>query len=355
MKSLNLTAPINVLSYGYLSGNILHELVSNNLANVSLFPIGQVQPTLKWWESVQQSIKNAQLYDPKADSIRIWHQFDLALHAGKGKHIGFPIFELDRFTEQELHHLQACDHLCVCSEWARDVLEANGVGVPTSIVPLGVDAEIFSEGSDLTSPNTVFLNVGKWEIRKGHKELADAFAVAFHDTRNVELWMVCHNPFYSDQENKDWEKYFTDRLGNKVKFIPRLSDQAQIAELMKRADCGVFPSKAEGWDLPVLEMMACGKPVITTNYSGHTEFCDHNNSYLIHTEEKEVAEDGKWFHGQGNWAKLDEHSIDSLIGYMRTIHHMKQAGQLRKNEEGIKTAQKFTWKNSAEKLCEVIC
>jgi hypothetical protein len=40
----------------------------------------------------------------------------------------------------------------------------------------------------------VFLNVGKWEYRKGHDVLLEAFNKAFEPTDNVRLVMNCHNP-----------------------------------------------------------------------------------------------------------------------------------------------------------------
>ena len=75
---------------------------------------------------------------------------------------------------------------------------------------------------------------------------------------------------------------------------------------MSKADCGIFPSRAEGWNLDMLEMMALNKSIITTNYSAHTEFCNKDNSFLIDISETEPANDGKWFFGQGNWAKIGE-------------------------------------------------
>ena len=57
---------------------------------------------------------------------------------------------------------------------------------------------------------------------------------------------------------------------------------------MAKTDCGVFPARAEGWNLELLEMMSCNKPVIATNYSAHTEFCDDKNCMLIDIEDMEI-------------------------------------------------------------------
>ena len=50
---------------------------------------------------------------------------------------------------------------------------------------------------------------------------------------------------------------------------------------MSQVDCGVFPSRAEGRNLELLEMMSAGKHVITTDYSAHTEFCTKDNAGLV--------------------------------------------------------------------------
>jgi glycosyltransferase involved in cell wall biosynthesis len=112
---------------------------------------------------------------------------------------------------------------------------------------------------------------------------------------------------------------------------------------MRQAHCGVFPSRAEGWNMELLEMMSCGRQVITTEYSAHTEFCNHNNSHLIPITSLEEAFDGIWFQGQGQWAQLDKDAVDMLSSLMVKVY---KAGPL-KNYSGIETAKKFSWDNSA--------
>ena len=122
---------------------------------------------------------------------------------------------------------------------------------------------------------------------------------------------------------------------------------------MSMVDCGLFPSKAEGWNLEALELLACGKHIIITDYSGHTEFCTKENSRLVTIDKKEQAYDGKWFDGKsGEWACIGSDQIDQIIEHMREIHRLKSEGSLGLNEEGVKTARHFSWENTAKKIIE---
>ena len=191
----------------------------------------------------------------------------------------------------------------------------------------------------------------KWEVRKGHDVLAQCFNAAFGHSDDVELWMMCHNPFYSAEQQQQWEKLYKDSpLGDKIRIIPRQKTHTDVYNIMKQTDCGVFPARAEGWNLELLEMMACGKHVIATEYSAHTEFCNDKNCNLISIDNLEPAQDGVWFHGQGMWASLGNNQLEQIVNHMRRIHKEKQENLLESNIDGIYTAKEFSWKNSAEKF-----
>jgi hypothetical protein len=92
--------------------------------------------------------------------------------------------------------------------------------------------------------------------------------------------------------------------------------------------------------------MAMNKPVITTNYSAHTEFCNKDNSYLVDISTTEKAHDGKAFMGQGNWAKIDQSEKDILIDYMRYVVN----NHINTNPAGVNTANQLSWTNTAQKI-----
>lgn len=359
---INLIAPIGTTGYGVTGYNLLKQLDKQG-HEVSLFVKGQATQRIADddWNIISAAIgRSKHSFDPDAPCINLWHQFDLALRVGRGKYYGFPIFELDKFNDIELHHLKCPHELIVCSHWAKDVLRDNGIQNPVHVVPLGIDPYIFTPAlcKDEGGP-TVFLNVGKWEVRKGHDFIWKVFNDAFSPDDNVELWMMPHNPFLKDSETKEWENlYLKSPMGvaGKIKILPWVDTHRDLAKVMSQATCGLFPARAEGWNLELLEMMALGKPVITTNYSGHTEFCTPSNSLLIQTDENEDAFDGKWFHGQGQWAYIGDSEMMYIGNHMRRLHNIHQHPDQKSinNPDGIATGEQFTWANSAEILAGIL-
>lgn len=373
---INFTAPFCSTSYGMVALNVTKELLKLG-HKVSIFPIGvidgrEIPPDFHTY--IHQGLENAKFFNPNAPSVRLFHQFDLAQHVGRGKRIGWPIFELNKFNPIELHHLSSQDELIVCSKWAKDVCEKavnnKGPWMPIHVVPLGVDSTIFSPAQfkDPQKPTT-FIHIGKKELRKGHDFILECFEKSFSDSDNVLLIMIWGNnilDFRIPKESKSWVRmYESSRLykAGKIKLYEWLPSQHHVAQLLQQSDCGLFPSRAEGWNLDLIEAMACGLQVITTYYSAHTEFANEENAHLVIPNDLEDAYEGIWFHGQyesgsfqaqGEWMKIDDNHIDQISRYMLNIHLAKQRGDNIFNEAGVETAKKFSWENTARKLVECL-
>ena len=346
---INLIAPINNLGYGVAGYNIFKSLFALD-RTTALYPISRPE----FIDSAIQSGLDNRDDQTVKPCVKIWHQNDLFQFVGHGEHIGFPIFELTEFNKEEKLSLSHCDKIYVCSEWAKRVMLDQMTGSfhedRIHVVPLGVDAQLFQPALSGRTP-TVFLNCGKWEKRKGHDVLLECFNSAFTQDDDVELWMMCDNPFIG-KGNDDWQNlYRSSPLGNKIRIIPRQQTHEDVYNMMKQADCGVFPSRAEGWNLELLEMMACGKQVIATNYSAHTEFCNNSNTLLVDIENLEIAHDGVFFNGShGEWASIGELQKEQILNHMRTVNSNKKQKRLCLNEEGIKTSIHFSWDNSAREV-----
>ena len=115
------------------------------------------------------------------------------------------------------------------------------------VVPHGVAPPFEPEGQAATG--TYALAVGTVEPRKNLPRAAEAAQRA-----GIELRVV--GP-------EGWGDVGVQSLG----FV---SDDV-LAALYRGAQCVVYPSLYEGFGLPVLEAMACGTPVVTTNFGATAE------------------------------------------------------------------------------------
>ncbi len=378
IRNINLTTSINSLGYGIVGLNTL--LALNELGcKTALWSIGAVEYPRDKTDGVNAALDAALSYDREAPSIRISPHINLAQHVGKGVHAAISYFERDRLHAYEIKQLQNQDVVIASSEWMRKLLAKQIRGPKLAIARPGVDPALFhpyvldfhteeaqralpygcetiigNNPAALATGSTVFLVVGKWEIRKGHDVLASLFSRAFTERDNFKLILVTVNPFLSQAEHDAWAGQFA-MFGDKVEIHhSRLPDQASLARIMAQADCGVFLSRAEGWNLDAAEMLAMGKHILITNFSAHTEFATPQNAWLVDIDELEPCFDGKWFNGFGCWAKIGQPQQDQAISHLRAIHHRKQLGQLDTNWPGIETMKQFTWKSFAQSVLDAV-
>jgi glycosyltransferase involved in cell wall biosynthesis len=327
---LNLNGPLNKLSYGYVTWNILNQLTKMG-HEVSFFPVGGWQNTEVDGRAYPdyQSVINAanqraiDFSHPKLDTVRIFHQFSMAESIGAGKRIGFPIFELDRFTTQEKNHLRSLDGIWVTSNWGKGVVENEVPGIPCKVIPLGYDPDIFFPNRLFPAQSDTFVvgNIGKLEHRKGHGEIVEIFNAAFEKTDDVELWLGLDSFHINKTELDNFVKTSKEsKLGDKIRFIPRMDSQVDVAEIINCFDVGLFPSRAEGWNLELLECLACDIPCVATDYSAHTEFCRADEVYLVKPEFMELAHDGRWFFSKGYWAQINKEEKDQFVDHIRYLY-----------------------------------
>jgi glycosyltransferase involved in cell wall biosynthesis len=117
------------------------------------------------------------------------------------------------------------------------------------------------------------------------------------------------------------------KLENKVRFLGRVTE-LELITLYSMADVFVFPSFFEGFGVPLVEAMACGAPVITSNTSSLPE----------------VAGDAAIL--------IDPHNTVQIA---RAMLQVLESDQLRDElqKKGYARAQYFTWPKSASKMLSV--
>jgi glycosyltransferase involved in cell wall biosynthesis len=117
-------------------------------------------------------------------------------------------------------------------------------------------------------PERFILFLGALEPRKNLPRLLEAFAaLAPALQREFPLVVAGAQGWLNDSVHEQVRKL---GLGERV-FFPGYIDQGDIAALYSMATVFAYPSLWEGFGLPVLEAMACGAPVLTSNVSSLPE------------------------------------------------------------------------------------
>ena len=120
----------------------------------------------------------------------------------------------------------------------------------------------------------------------------------------------------------------------------------QLNYLYNSVNCGIFPSRGEGFNLPALEMAKIGKSVITTTYSGHAEFSDKR----LQCKVSGFCPLDNSIYDEGLFGEPD---IENLKKLMRQVYENYEK-ELILAEEHSKTLSKFTWDNVGEKMDKIL-
>jgi len=118
--------------------------------------------------------------------------------------------------------------------------------------------------------------------------------------------------------------------------------------LYNQGDVFVSPTMGDAFNIPCLEALACGLPVITTNFGGQVDYVNDKNGWLIDYDLVPVTWDINYESNQ--WAKPN---IGMLRKTLRFCYENRDK-VIAKKEEARKTAELCTWDRSAQMLLDVM-
>ena len=169
-----------------------------------------------------------------------------------------------------------------------------------------------------------FIYVGSINIRKNIKRVIEAFKILTEKNKTITL-VLAGDLSYGHEEIL--EKINKLNIGERVKIIGYLKNE-ELASLYSGAMALVFPSLYEGFGLPVIEAMACGTPVLTSNISSMPEIAG-NAACLVNPED-----------------------VSDIAGNLINLAEDKN---LRKalSEKGWERAKYFSWEKAAKDTLKV--
>ena len=278
--------------------------------------------------------------------------------------IAYNVWEATKQIPEYFNRILEYDQFWCPTEWQRKCTIDQGYPEHrVKVVPEGVNGDIFCPTKE-TNPllakkkfyekysipyeTFTFMIFGRWDYRKSTTEMIQAFSEEFKNDDNVMLVISADNPFSSDgmettEQRLEHYKIPTEKI--KVVHFPPRQDYIKF---MQHGNCLLSCSRSEGWNLPLMEALACGTPSVASNWGGHLEFAD-GIAYLVNVPKelppKQVFMLGDKF-DYGVWGEPD---FDHLKKVMREVYNNYH----RAKEDTLKRSkfirELYTWDNAARK------
>lgn len=278
----------------------------------------------------------------------------------KGKNIYWSVFESTRPIPGYEQWDKTFDLILSPSEWGRQCMINYGIAPEkTAVVPEGIDPVKFHPFRTSPPPKIPrFLMIGKYENRKSYPEAFEAFHLAHQQNPNFEIWIKADwiNGVQSVQ-HPEFLELCAKYSHLPITVVQGIASDEQMLELYHSATHFVFPSKCEGWGLPLLEAIACGLKVIATDFGGQSEFLGlMKNTYLPIPYSTLRINCPIWknnySHSDGNfgeWANISSKNLSELItlslkNYLDNSHI----------SNSIKIRRNFSWGSSTDILLHYV-
>jgi glycosyltransferase involved in cell wall biosynthesis len=170
------------------------------------------------------------------------------------------------------------------------------------------------------------LSVGDLQPRKNHIGLIRAFArlVRAYPQLKHRLVLAGKPTWFAD---RIFDAAHNSGVEDRIQFCGFVSDP-ELLQLYNACDLSVFPTFYEGFGLPALESMACGRAVTCSNTTSLPEVVD------------------------GAAILFDPYSTDEMV---RALADLLLDAELRARMErlGLQRAAHFSWQRAAERTLEV--
>lgn len=200
------------------------------------------------------------------------------------------------------------------SNWNKESLRK--LDINSTLISPGIDLNMFNVKNNLVRRKNIILAIGRGLHLKNLQLTIEAWKKIME---RVEFWMFGIDPsIYYSLKSK-----YPDA---KIKYFAKPSDQ-EMVKLYNLSTVFIQTSVHEGFSLPVLEAMACGCSVITTDADGNMDFCKDKVNCLV-------------------VGKTDPIELSKKILYLLGNPTLQE--KLRK--EGLKTAKKYDWNIKIKEL-----
>ena len=255
------------------------------------------------------------------------------------------------------------DYVLPSSEYVRDIFLRAGIPDEKIVVlPLGIDFDALNAPIDesfefKTEKKFKLLNISIPHARKNIPLLIDAYFEEF--SGDDDICLIVKTTLGSKKESFEIDvaaayealkkKHHGKNLPEIILFEHRFEN---IATVYKKTDALINVAASEGFGLPLLEAMACGKLVAAPRYGGVLDFLDRSNSLLMDTLEVKAPTEYQYWHADPN-AAVGMPKKESIMRTMRKLYtdHEELHKQFDTNMK--KTVERFTWDKAAQLILDL--
>jgi len=211
------------------------------------------------------------IYDMPIGYYSAWEETQRRLAAGFGEWLPEGGLPEDRYVRpgQKKHEMELADLVLGPSSFVGRTVEAF-FDKRFALAPYGVDSEFWHPATHTDSDRPLrFIYAGQASIRKGTPLLLKAWERAGLEDAELLLvgsWQLAHAKRVS--------------LPRNVRYLPPCSAK-ELRIHYQSADFFVFPSYFEGFGLVLLEAMACGLPVISSECTAAPDFLTTESGWVV--------------------------------------------------------------------------
>ena len=350
--------PINDLSFGNVGLNILREFYKQQ-DKVVIFPIGD--PNFSAYDKIDKDfakwINNSIKYrfhnlNKDYPTLTLWHLNGSEKFIGKNNTL-FTFHELDDLTFSEKKVSEFQDNVLLSNPESVSIFKENGLNNVKQL-NIGFDPDFHVIDKEIVKGKVHFTLSGKFEKRKHTKEIIKSWLKKFGNDNRYMLSCCITNPFLKEEQQK---QLLASILDNKhysnINFIPRLKTNSEVNHFLNSSHIDLTGlSGGEGWNLPAFNATCLGKWSIVCNHSGHKAWATKDNSILIEPDEKEDVYDGLFFSKGSNWNQGRIYKFNEAKAVSAMEKAISMHGNI--NQNGLKTAEKFTYEKTVKKIKEII-